>query len=474
VASVNRVLRSLEVADHATRWTIVGDLGTIRRRPDTGTFYLDLRPYGRIYRHRGIPIADEGTAQRILEQLRGKIAAGRSLTEVMADYLPEESTKNLVPVWVERWIDLKRRETDAGDLSPTYLREIVRYAKDDREFSWWDGRTIFEIDYGALEDWSLWLADRGLAPKTRRNILGAFRSFLGWLQRRGQIREVPAVPLPRVDEHQPHILSIADQDAILAAIPEAERGIFLALAYLGLRPSEARALGAADYRDGWIIVDKACKGPGATAPIRGTKTGRGKRLPVPEVLRDWIDRHLSTDARLRRLSLFTNPRTGRRWTHWALRDRWLKAAKSVGLKRARLYEGTKHTMATDAVRRGVSERALQTFLGHADVRSTRRYAKLADEVLISVLRPTPTPIETDDLSRTCPADDSAAGNYLNLQGRMASPTGLEPVLDKYFHDKFQPLARRIPCVHLGSMPSDTPGKRLPAPEAAVPFCWMRP
>jgi site-specific recombinase XerD len=44
-------------------------------------------------------------------------------------------------------------------------------------------------------------------------------------------------------------------------------------------------------------------------------------------------------------------------------------------------------MATDAVRRGVSERALQTFLGHTDVRSTRRYARLSAAALVSVLRP---------------------------------------------------------------------------------------
>jgi integrase len=35
----------------------------------------------------------------------------------------------------------------------------------------------------------------------------------------------------------------------------------------------------------------------------------------------------------------------------------------------------------------VPERALQRFLGHASVQSTRRYARLADNALIEVLRP---------------------------------------------------------------------------------------
>ena len=45
-------------------------------------------------------------------------------------------------------------------------------------------------------------------------------------------------------------------------------------------------------------------------------------------------------------------------------------------------------MATDAIRRGVSERHLQRFLGHASIESTRRYARLADNAMLEVLRPT--------------------------------------------------------------------------------------
>jgi integrase len=222
------------------------------------------------------------------------------------------------------------------------------------------------------------------------------------------------------------VLSIEDQDAILDAIPEAGRGIFVALALLGLRPGEARALDAADNSNGWLTVDKAVKGSALAAPIRGTKTGRGKTLPVPATLADWIARYVPREDRLRGAPLFVNPRTGRRWSHWALRDRWVRAAKSVGLEGARLYEGTKHTMATDAVRRGVTERELQAFLGHKDPRSTRRYTRMSREALIHVLRPSRE--QHNDLSRTCPAEDPAPRNPAIKRANVASPTGLEPLL----------------------------------------------
>lgn len=48
-------------------------------------------------------------------------------------------------------------------------------------------------------------------------------------------------PWPKLPEHAPRVLSAEAQDAILSAIPDVDRGIFLALAGMGLRPSEAVA-----------------------------------------------------------------------------------------------------------------------------------------------------------------------------------------------------------------------------------------
>jgi site-specific recombinase XerD len=55
--------------------------------------------------------------------------------------------------------------------------------------------------------------------------------------------------------------------------------------------------------------------------------------------------------------------------------------------RISLYNSTKHTMATDAIARGVPERSLQAMLGHSSAKSTRRYARLAAQALIDVIRP---------------------------------------------------------------------------------------
>lgn len=64
----------------------------------------------------------------------------------------------------------------------------------------------------------------------------------------------------------------------------------------------------------------------------------------------------------------------------------MRACKAAEVKQVPLYTGTKHSMATDAIRRGVEERYVQEVLGHSDVRSTRRYAKSGEEHLRRVGR----------------------------------------------------------------------------------------
>jgi len=57
----------------------------------------------------------------------------------------------------------------------------------------------------------------------------------------------------------------------------------------------------------------------------------------------------------------------------------------------------------------------------------RRYAKMADEALVTVLRPVVASTEDEDLSRTCPTDFSGPSNIANVQKKLASPTGRHPL-----------------------------------------------
>ena len=70
-------------------------------------------------------------------------------------------------------------------------------------------------------------------------------------------REVAGEDIPRikVDERDPRIISIGDQARVLAAIPEIDRGIFLALAKLGLAAEDCVAI--EDSRNGLLSAHQA-------------------------------------------------------------------------------------------------------------------------------------------------------------------------------------------------------------------------
>ena len=91
-------------------------------------------------------------------------------------------------------------------------------------------------------------------------------------------------------------------------------------------------------------------------------------------------------------------------------------------------------MATAAIARGVNERVLQRMLGHADPRSTRRYAQLADSALVQALRPRRATPDAVILSPACRQEELAEKGISELpdfegltRGGVALPTGVEPV-----------------------------------------------
>ena len=101
-------------------------------------------------------------ARTLLERIRGEVAEERSLEEVLAAYLPIHAKPNLVPAWLERWLEIRRRETASGTLSPGYLGELERMAAPGGHFSFFNEHSIHEITYGVLYDvlmTTLWVTE---------------------------------------------------------------------------------------------------------------------------------------------------------------------------------------------------------------------------------------------------------------------------------------------------------------------------
>jgi integrase len=159
-----------------------------------------------------------------------------------------------------------------------------------------------------------------------------------------------------------------------------------------LRPNEVRAINLADYRQTNMHIHSAVKGRRADAPVRGAKERNWRVVGADEELQAWIEwrrQQATPEERLHgQVPLFPNPAADnpeKRWTPSSMRRAWEKAARQVGVS-VSMYPGTKHTTATELIRRGEARETVQALLGHADPRSTDHYVVLADRFVTDTIR----------------------------------------------------------------------------------------
>ena len=385
------------------------DLGSIEERRSKGatSYRIEVNHAGRRYRITGIPVGrshwlpfrTREAAQDVLQALRSEVGKAkppdldRAVERAVSHYLRVPTPENEVLARMGTFLARERGRMEAGDVSPRTVRELERMLLPGGLFAYWNGWHVFAITYGALEDWRAWLAHTGReseqgprSGKTIQNTMAELRRCLRWLHRRGDLDSVPDFPRVPTDRKAPAVLRIEEQQRVLAAIPWRDRGLFLAMAH-SLRPGEARAMDLFHWNEPDMLVQTAIKGPEATAPIRSAKERNWRIVAADEELVAWVCWRLEQATRAERLqrrgvALFPNWRArteGQRWSHWALWSAWRLASTRAGVRRVPVYAATKHTMATELVRRGVDAKTLQRFLGHADARSTDAYVVLGSE-----------------------------------------------------------------------------------------------
>jgi len=175
----------------------------------------------------------------------------------------------------------------------------------------------------------------------------------------------------------------AEQERILARTREPYRSYFLFLMRQGCRPAEGRALKWEDVklREGIVIIRSAMD-LNEYRPF--TKERDVRYLPLHPEVRELLAK---LPRPLHGGYVFVN-RAGRFLSASQVIVMWSRAAKAAGV-RIGCYQGTKHSLGTQAINRGVSERLLADFFGHRDLRSTRRYSKMLTETLKGVWESSP-------------------------------------------------------------------------------------
>ncbi|MEJ5315381.1 MAG: site-specific tyrosine recombinase XerD [Tenuifilum sp.] len=234
-----------------------------------------------------------------------------------------------------------------------------------------------------LEEFLAKLHDLGLNKRSQSRILSGVRGFFKYLLLEEVIDTDPTelIDSPKIGRKLPEVLSVAEIDALEAAIdlskPDGHRNkaIIETLYSCGLRVSELVSLRLTDlfFTDGFIrIIGKGDKE--RLVPI-GTKAINDINAYLAQ--RNSIDSRIDPDSRN---IVFLN-RWGRKLTREMVFTIIKKYASLAGIKKNISPHTLRHSFATHLIEGGADLRAVQEMLGHESIQTTEIYTHLDNQYL---------------------------------------------------------------------------------------------
>lgn len=234
-----------------------------------------------------------------------------------------------------------------------------------------------------LEEFLAQLHDLGLNKRSQSRILSGVRGFFKYLLLEEVIDTDPTelIDSPKIGRKLPEVLSVAEIDALEAAIdlskPDGHRNkaIIETLYSCGLRVSELVSLRLTDlfFTDGFIrVIGKGDKE--RLVPI-GAKAINDINLYLAQ--RNGINSRIDPDSRN---IVFLN-RWGRKLTREMVFTIIKKYAALAGIKKKVSPHTLRHSFATHLIEGGADLRAVQEMLGHESIQTTEIYTHLDNQYL---------------------------------------------------------------------------------------------
>lgn len=245
-----------------------------------------------------------------------------------------------------------------------------------REFMEERGLTVETVTENDLHELLCTLRDIGIQPRSQSRLVSALRSFFRFVRMSGLRESDPSALLefPDIGRHLPDVLTTAEIDAMIAALPpdKAEtprnHAIIETLYGSGLRVSELAALRLSriNLDESFMIVEG-----------KGEKQRLVPMSPVSvELIREYLPIRAALDIKPdSRDTLFLN-RRGSKMTRvmvfYVVRD----LAAAAGITKKVSPHTLRHSFATHLLEGGASLRTIQELLGHESIATTEIYLHL--------------------------------------------------------------------------------------------------
>jgi integrase len=237
---------------------------------------------------------------------------------------------------------------------------------------------LSEVHRPDLQEFADGLLAEGLNPSTIQVTLLPLRAIFRRALSRGELAGNPCsgLQLPAVRGRRERYATPAEAERLIDALPADDRAIWATAMYAGLRRGELQALRAedVDLAAGVIRVEHGWDYKDGEIDLK-SNAGR-RKVPIAAMLRDFLAERLSSTTRAGADRLFGVASGASPFDPQKATKRADKAWKDAGLKRITLHE-CRHTFASLMIAANVNAKALQGFMGHANISITLdRYGHL--------------------------------------------------------------------------------------------------
>jgi len=268
------------------------------------------------------------------------------------------------------------------NMSPN-SQKVYTYAV--ANFAAFHGKSPDKLGIEHIREYRLHLIARGLKATSINPIIGALRFFYGTTLRRKEM--VEQIPYARREDTLPAVLTPDEVIRLFKATPDLKNRTALITIYAaGLRISEVVALTVRDINSERMIIE-----------VRQGKGRKDRYVMLSEqllgILRDYWRRARPPEW------LFAGPNPARHLTVRSLQRACREAANAAGLSKAVTVHTLRHSFATHLLEQGVDIRVIQDLLGHRQITSTTRYARVA----INTIRQIQSPLERLNMAMAAPA-----------------------------------------------------------------------
>lgn len=230
------------------------------------------------------------------------------------------------------------------------------------------------------------LHDLGIAERSQARMVSGLRSFFRYLTLEGYLEADPTELLesPKLGLHLPEVLTVAEIDAMIAAIDPAkdeaqrDRAMMETLYGCGLRVSELVNLEMSRVyaSEGYLIV-------------RG-KGDKERMVPMSDTsvaeITAWLDDRQRLPVKPGEENILFLNRRGHRLTRQRAFQIVKGLAEAAGIRKTISPHTLRHSFATHLLEGGANLRAIQQMLGHESITTTEIYihidrSRLREEII---------------------------------------------------------------------------------------------